>query len=468
MMLPELDAARLKGVLDETAELAEIFAGRGWRLYLVGGMVRNLVLDGLGSDGGTDAGTDAGTADADPAATTPAADAAPDTDAGDFDLTTDAHPGEVKQMVEPLAEHMWTQGERFGTIGCSIAGRNYEITTHRKEAYDPVSRKPTVVFGDDIVVDLSRRDFTVNAMAIELPGGELIDPYDGAGDLERRVLATPLSAEESFRDDPLRMLRAARFVAQFGLVPSGEIVGAMGEMRERLAIVSTERVYAELVRLVMLDDPAAGFELLLETELDELVFAVGGGAGGGDAGAGGGRVLSETAIARLRELQTGLRLEARLAALLYDCQDLGALLRRLRFTNQQEREVVGLVWAAQKLLSALEQSGDAGAEPLDQSARRWMFHTSKELHSEALSVARVIAAERGLADRFREFQQLAQQQPELTLPVSGTDIMDWLDIPPGPEVKQALEFLSEQLIQQGNLNQKDARKQLVAWWAGAK
>lgn len=440
MMLPELDAARLKGVLDETAELAEIFAGRGWRLYLVGGMVRNLVLGGAGD---------------------------PAPDAGDFDLTTDARPGEVKQMVEPLAEHMWTQGERFGTIGCSIAGRNYEITTHRKEAYDPVSRKPTVVFGDDIVVDLSRRDFTVNAMAIELPGGELIDPFGGAGDLERRVLATPLSAEESFRDDPLRMLRAARFVSQFGLAPSGEIVSAMGEMRERLAIVSTERVYAELVRLVMLGDPADGLELLLQTGLDELVFAVGGGAGSGTGGgAGDDRVLSETAIERLRELPTGLRLEARLAALLYDCQDLGALLRRLRFTNQQEREVVGLVWAAQKLLSALEQSGDAGAEPPDQSVRRWMFHTAKELHGEALSIARVIAGERGLTDRFREFQQLAEQQPELTLPVSGTDIMDWLDIPPGPEVKQALEFLAEQLIQQGSLSQKDARKQLVAWWAG--
>lgn len=430
MVLPELDATRLKDVLAETAGLAEIFAGRGWRLYLVGGMVRNLVLGGVGLGG------------------------------GDYDLTTDAHPGEVRQMVEPLAEHMWTQGERFGTIGCSIAGRNYEITTHRKEAYDPVSRKPTVVFGDDITVDLSRRDFTVNAMAIELPGGELIDPFGGAGDLERRVLATPLSAEESFRDDPLRMLRAARFVAQFGLAPSGEIVVAMGEMRERLAIVSAERVHAELVRLVMLDDPAAGFELLLETGLDELVFAVGGGDGGR-----GARVLSEAAIARLRELQTGLRLEARLAALLYDCQDLGALLRRLRFTNQQKREVVAVVWATHKLMSVLEQSGDAGAEPPDQSARRWMFHTPKELHGEALSVARVIAAERGLADQFKNFQRLAQQQPELALPVSGTEIMDWLGIPPGPEVKQALEFLAEQLIQQGSLNQKEARKQLEEWWA---
>ena len=153
---------------------------------------------------------------------------------------------------------MWVQGKRFGTIGASRNGRTFEITTHRAEVYVPDSRKPEVVFGDDVVTDLSRRDFTVNAMALRLPDLELIDPFDGLSDLSRRRLRTPLDPVVSFSDDPLRMLRAARFISGYQLEPSSELVAAVANLHERLSIVSAERIRDELDRLLTLPDPQPG------------------------------------------------------------------------------------------------------------------------------------------------------------------------------------------------------------------
>ena len=184
----------LDAVVAEVTPLAERFAQAGHRLYLVGGIVRDLWLDR-------------------------ALDAS-----SDIDLTTDASPATTKSLVTELAEAVWTQGERFGTIGILLAGRAIEITTHRAESYTPESRKPVVSFGDDITVDLSRRDFTVNAMAIEVPGAVLVDPWSGIEDLRAGWLRTPLAPEVSFTDDPLRMMRAARFAAKYGLEPGVELV----------------------------------------------------------------------------------------------------------------------------------------------------------------------------------------------------------------------------------------------------
>jgi poly(A) polymerase len=149
-------------------------------------------------------------------------------------MTTDASPDEIEAIVRPLADALWTQGKRFGTIGFRYQGRVYEITTHRAEAYNPDSRKPEVVFGRDVQVDLSRRDFTVNAMALKIPDLELIDPFDGIGDLAARRLRTPLDPLDSFRDDPLRMLRAARFHAGYDLEPDAALIDAVKELHDRL------------------------------------------------------------------------------------------------------------------------------------------------------------------------------------------------------------------------------------------
>ena len=181
---------RFRHLVDATTELADRFARAGRAIYLVGGSVRDALLaDTQGRDG---AASGAGK---------------------DLDLTTDAYPDEIERLVRGWADATWEQGKAFGTIGCRRGDQVFEITTHRAEAYRPDSRKPAVSFGDDIEVDLSRRDFTVNAMALRLPDLTLIDPYDGILDLAAHRLRTPLSAEESFSDDPLRMLRAARFIA---------------------------------------------------------------------------------------------------------------------------------------------------------------------------------------------------------------------------------------------------------------
>ena len=211
----------LQPVLVATRPLADRFAVAGKRIYLVGGIVRDLL-------------------------------AGRSIDRPDIDLTTDARPEETKELLSDWADAVWTQGERFGTIGAKKDGRTFEITTHRADAYGPDSRKPEVVFADAVEADLSRRDFTVNAMALTLPEPELIDPFDGRSDLlSAKRLRTPLEPEVSFTDDPLRMLRAARFIAGYDLIPEPGLVAAVERLAHRLEIVSAERVRDELDKLLV-------------------------------------------------------------------------------------------------------------------------------------------------------------------------------------------------------------------------
>jgi poly(A) polymerase len=236
---------RFQPLVEETALLADAFVAAGKRLYLVGGIVRDTLLGR-------------------------------ERDELDLDFTTDALPRETQAILKQVGvEALWTQGERFGTIGAKVAGRAggvariLEITTHRGEAYHPDSRKPDVVFSSDIEADLARRDFTVNAMALELGTGSLrlVDPFDGAGDLMAAQLRTPLDPEISFSDDPLRMLRAARFISGYGLKPSNELIDAVERMADRLTIVSAERVRQELDKLMTVDSPSAGIWFLVQTGL---------------------------------------------------------------------------------------------------------------------------------------------------------------------------------------------------------
>ncbi|MGH9104012.1 MAG: CCA tRNA nucleotidyltransferase, partial [Acidimicrobiales bacterium] len=228
---------RVRPLLEETASLAERFGAAGHRIYLVGGAVRDLL--------------------ARPGQTATA----------DLDLSTDATPDEIVALLDGWAESLWLAGRRFGTIGALHAGRRYEITTHRAEVYRPESRKPEVRFASRIEDDLERRDFSVNAMALSLPDPVLIDPFGGLEDLAARRLRTPLPPEISFEEDPLRMLRAARFVAGYGLEPDPPLVGAISAMRGRLEVVSAERIRDELDKLLVVADPSPVLWLLVETGL---------------------------------------------------------------------------------------------------------------------------------------------------------------------------------------------------------
>ncbi len=232
---------RLRPIIDESAELAALFAAAGRRLYLVGGTVRDAI------DARTDRRRSAST--------------------DDIDLTTDARPEQIESLIAGWADAVWLQGRKFGTIGALKAGRRFEITTHRAEVYQNSSRKPDVLFGTDITADLSRRDFTVNAMALSIPELELHDPFDGIGDLAAGRLKTPLDPEVSFSDDPLRMMRAARFISGHSLEPVPELVAAVSSMHHRLSIVSPERVRDELDRLMVVEDPSAGLWFLVQTGL---------------------------------------------------------------------------------------------------------------------------------------------------------------------------------------------------------
>ena len=227
----------LPNLIQETEELTKQFLIANKSLYLVGGIVRDLFLK---SDVTSEV---------------------------DLDLTTDALPEEIKQIVAPIATNLWLPGEKFGTIGIHYNDRIYEITTHRAESYDPDSRKPEVTYSTNIEEDLSRRDFTINAMAISLPEGILIDPFNGESDLLEGLLRTPLTPEESFSDDPLRMLRAARFTAAYNLTPAPELASAIPALIDRFNIVSAERIIGELDKLLQAPNPDRGLHLLHETGL---------------------------------------------------------------------------------------------------------------------------------------------------------------------------------------------------------
>ena len=220
-------------------ELGQRFVDAGHELSLVGGPVRDLFLG----------------------RTSP-----------DLDFTTDATPDQTVALIKKWADNYWEIGRAFGTIGMRKAGFQIEITTYRAEAYDPDSRKPAVAFGNSLTDDLLRRDFTINAMALRLPSLELVDPFGGVRDLHASILATPGAPEASFSDDPLRMMRAARFAAQLGITVHEDVRAAMSRMAERITMISAERVREELVKLICAAHPRAGVDLLVDTGLADFVL----------------------------------------------------------------------------------------------------------------------------------------------------------------------------------------------------
>lgn len=400
----------LAPIREEARELAERFAARGYRIFLVGGVVRDGFL-GLPLDA-----------------------------AFDLDLTTDAQPGAVKSILEEWADTLWTQGERFGTIGARRDNRRVEITTHRTERYLPDSRKPEVAFADAIEADLSRRDFTINAMAVELPDGDLVDPFGGAADLEAGRLRTPLDPKATLSDDPLRMLRAARFVAQLNLRAEESLEAAMSAMANRLSIVANERIRDELDRLLALGDPGPGFELLFKTGLGERVL---GPVGDGHA-----------ALALLRKV--GHDPVVRLAALLADAgtpADVRSALSERRATTEVSRAVFAVLTAARR---AVEHPPQSPAE-----LRRWVVDADPHL-PQAVMLATALGARGSLTS---EVVALKQAEPDLGGPpvLDGEEIMGLLRLDPGPAVGAAVEELRRHRLDSGPLTPDEARAYLLEW-----
>lgn len=419
--------AHLPELLTDVGPLAQRFDAAGFRLYLVGGIVRDQVLDlPLGVS-------------------------------ADIDLTTDARPAQIKQIVEPIAEALWTQGERFGTIGLRSEGRDYEITTHRAETYTTDSRKPAVVFGDDIDVDLSRRDFTVNAMAVDVASGELVDPFNGRTDLSDTILRTPLSPEISFEDDPLRILRAARFATRFGLRIDPALTNAASSLRDRIRIVSIERIGIEIGRLLALNGFEQGLRFLADTGVLAEVLC----HGRVELLAATNRSLPQ-GVALASRLPTPWRL--RLAGLLFGTygsgEGIAAAVRRLRLANADQRWVTQTAAAA----NAVAESHDVTRPEL----RRWAARAQDP--AAALQLAEAAAADSATAERvvafgsgFRELaevEDLTQTGPLL----DGAAIMKLLKIETGPEIGRAIDFLREQRFELGPLTISEEAQHVEDWW----
>jgi poly(A) polymerase len=469
--------ARFSPVLAELAPLTERFSAAGHRLYLVGGSVRDLIVDSGRQD-------------------------------FDFDLTTTARPDEIKRCLQGWADAVWTQGERFGTIGAvkrtttadgATVERVYEVTTHRAEAYHADSRKPDVRFADDVVADLSRRDFTVNAMALELTSDSptLVDPFHGTADLVGRVLRTPLSPEESFSDDPLRMLRAARFIARFQMEPEPGLVEAVRSMAARLEIVSAERIRDELDKLITTEHPSAGLWFCVDTGLaDHFLPEL------------PAMRLEQDPIHRHKDVLThtlavveNVRPDGapefdfrrtRLAALFHDVgkprtrgyqqgkgvtfhhhDAVGARMTRkrlmaLRYSNDDTEAITELValhlrfhtyqmgWTDAAVRRYVRDAGPLLAE-LNVLTR---CDCTTRNERKALALARRMDDLEVRIGELAEREALDAIRPE----IDGVRVMEVLAIGPGPDVGKAMAFLLELRLDEGLIGADRVEQLLTEWW----
>ncbi|GGK73642.1 CCA tRNA nucleotidyltransferase [Ornithinimicrobium pekingense] len=482
----------LRPTLPLLSEVGERFADAGHEIALVGGPVRDAFLGRPSPD---------------------------------LDFATSAHPEQIEQVLAGWADAVWDVGRAFGTIGCRRGEQTLEITTYRADAYEEDSRKPVVAFGDNLHDDLVRRDFTVNAMALRLPDLTFVDPHGGLGDLAAQALRTPHTPEVSFSDDPLRMMRAARFAAQLGLVPAPEVLEAMTGMASRISIVSAERVRDELVKLLLAPDPRAGLEVMVATGLADHVLpelpalrlevdehhrhkdvyehtltvleqaialedapSVGDDSPGGDSSGGG------PAEDGADDAVPGPDLVLRLAALLHDigkpatrrfepgggvsfhhhevvgAKMTRARLRALRFDKQTVRAVSRLVELH------LRFHGYGTGEWTDSAVRRYVADAGPllgRLHRLTRSdsttrnrrkAARLAASYDHLEERIarlREEEELRAVRPEL----DGNQIGEILGIPPGPVLGRAYKHLLAVRLDQGPLGPEGARRELERWWA---
>ncbi len=464
-MTPARDPADLIAVPAEAARLGAAFAAAGHELHLVGGTVRDALM---------------GRPDA------------------DLDFTTDAHPDEVLTIAAPLTSATWTTGIEFGTVGLQIGSRQCEVTTFRADRYDRISRNPAVVYGRSLVDDLRRRDFTMNAMALSVTGERVFaDPFGGLGDLARGVLRTPGTPEESFADDPLRMLRAARFVSTIGVTPAPEVQKAMSAMAGELARVTAERVQAELSKLMLGTAPRVGLELLVETgladvvlpELPALRMAADEHGQHKDVYAHTLQVLDQAI-----DLERAPDLVLRWAALLHDIgkpatrrfepdgrvtfhhhEAVGARMARARLKElRYAKDVVDDV--GQLVFLHLRFYGYGRGEWTDSAVRRYVVDagplldrlhklvrsdcTTRNLRKAAALASAYDALEERIA-QLRDQEELDAIRPDL----DGNEIMAILGVPPGPMVGRAYKHLLALRMEHGPLGRDRAVAELQAWAA---
>ena len=432
----------------------------------------------------------------------PVRDALLDRAVTDLDLTTDARPEDVARIVGPLASVQWDAGRAFGTVAARIAGETVEITTYRRDVYTPSSRKPEVVFGDTLDGDLRRRDFTVNAIAVRLPSLTIVDPTDGIAAIAERRLTTPSPPLESFDEDPLRMMRAARFTAQLGFALDADATAAMERLVDRIEVVSQERIRDELVKLLAADVARPGLELLVETGLAD-------------------RVLPELPALRLTVdalhrhkdvyqhsltvLEQAVELEharlpgptpdivLRLAALLHDIGKpatrrfeggqvtfhhhdvVGAKMARkrlkaLRFPNEQIEQVATLIELHQRFFGYGEGAWTDSAvrryvrDAGDLLPRLHILTRADVTTRNPRKVRRLATAYDDLERRIAELQEqevLGAIRPDL----DGEAIMRELGVTPGPVVGEAYRFLLELRLDEGPLGEEEAVRRLHEWWA---
>ena len=438
-------------------ELGDRFQAAGHELYLVGGVVRDLVMGRL----------------------------APDTDA---DFATDASPAETSRVLRGWAEAQYLVGARFGTVGARRRDRVLEITTFREERYPDDERKPAVTFAKDIQTDLSRRDFTINAMAVRLPEGEFVDPFEGVRDLAAKRLDTPLDPEIAFSDDPLRMLRAARFVSQLGVTPAPRVVEATGRMRERLRIVSAERIRDELDKLLIGEEAGKGLSLLVESGLsDEFLPELSALRLEQDPVQRHKDVLRHTfAVVERCEPDQVLRL----AALLHDIGKPSTREITAEGVSFHHHEVVGgrmaearlrelrypgsVVEDVRKLVEFHLRFHGYGDGWTDSAVRRYVRDAGPLLDKlNQLTRADVTTRDPRRAERFANLQDELQERiarlaerenlEAMRPPLDGRQVMERLGLDPGPLVGEALAFLMEIRLERGEIPEDEAYELLESW-----
>ena len=464
----QLAITTLTAQAPEATKLAIAFKAAGFKLALVGGPVRDAILGRLGND---------------------------------LDFTTDAHPKDCEKILNKWADSVWDIGAAFGTVAGKKGDITVEITTYRSESYNLDSRKPNVEFGKTIEADLSRRDFTINAMALELTTDEptFIDLYNGVSDLQNKLIKTPGKPEDSFSDDPLRMMRAARFISQLNFEIDPAVVSAIKSMAGRLEIISAERIRDEFIKIMMSDNPRLGITLLVESglaeiflpEIPKLKLEIDEHHHHKDVYEHSLTVL-EQAIA-LEARVGGPNLTLRLAALLHDIgkpktkeliagggvsfhhhEVVGARMgkermKKLRFDNHVINDV------AQLIFLHLRFHGYGNGEWTDSAVRRYVrdageLLTHLHLLTRADCTTRNQKKAEGLAKTYDQLEAriaLLMEQEELNKirpDLSGEQIMEILSIKPSPVVGKAYDFLLELRLEHGPLGEEKAKQELLNWW----
>ena len=390
--------------------LSERFVAAGWGFFVVGGVVRDLLLGKR---------------------------------SGDIDITTDAHPGETASILGDWGEAVWDQGARFGTIGARRGDIVVEVTTHRSEQYEQTSRKPQVKFSGAIEDDLARRDFTVNSMAIEFPSWRLVDPFNGREHLEKGVLSTPLGPRTAFSEDPLRMLRAARFTAGYGLTPDEEVEEAITDIAERLAIVSKERINDEMSKFLVVDKPGAGVSLLQRTGLMKQIFPK----------ASNFEVIRPDVLDLVQP-----DLVTRWASLLWpvagNAELVRSLLSDLRVSKSISSQVAGIVDASQRLTQAVDVSPSSirralhAIRPNTASAVALLEAYGQAPSDEVLVAMHRLEAEEG-TQRFE-------------VPLDGFEVAELIG-KEGPDVGTTLSRLMDHRLDSGPLSKEEAIALVLDW-----